>query len=139
MICVVFRKSTNENWNFELDFCKACKRYFDFVPQNVTNPSRRREIPEKSNGLKLIEKLMAKSLPVMHRLNLKKEEICKSNKLTSQIHIPISRLLPIETILKYDFRPVKYDRKLMEDTVEAVKRVTEIRKKREGPCSMTLP
>jgi len=28
--------------------------------------------------------------------------------------------------------PVKYDRKLMEDTVEAVKRVTEIRKKREA-------
>ena len=77
MIWVVFRKSTNENWNFELDFCKACKRYFDFVPQNVTNPSRRREIPEKSNGLKLIEKLMAKSLPVMHHLNLKREEICK--------------------------------------------------------------
>ena len=79
MICVSkIVEFSNENQRFELDFCKACKRYFDFVPQNVTNPSRRREIPEKSNGLKLIEKLMAKSLPVMHRLNLKKEEICKS-------------------------------------------------------------
>ena len=56
---------------------KHKKRYFDFVPQNVTNPSRRREILERSNGLKLIEKLMAKSLPVMHHLNLKREEICK--------------------------------------------------------------
>ena len=69
---------------------------------------------------------MAKSLPVTHHLNLKREEICKFF------------ILIIGSVFYSEFRPVKYDRKLMEDTVEAVKRVTEIRKKREGSYSITF-
>lgn len=67
---------------------------------------------------------MAKSLPVTHHLNLKREEICKFF------------ILIIGSVFYSAFRPVKYDRKLMEDTVDAVKRVTEIRKKREGSYSI---
>ena len=67
---------------------------------------------------------MAKSLPVTHHLNLKREEICKFF------------ILIISSVFYSAFRPVKYDRKLMEDTVDAVKRVTEIRKKREGLYSI---
>ena len=78
---------------------------------------------------------MAKSLLVMHHLNLKRDEICKIT-FFFILWVFIGRNLP--KTYNNDFRPVKYDRKLMEDTVEAVKRVTEIRKKREGPCSMTF-
>ena len=66
---------------------------------------------------------MARSLPVTHHLNLKRDEICKIFRFINGF------------LINCKFRPVKYDRKLMEDTVEAVKRVTEIRKKREGSYS----
>ena len=77
---------------------------------------------------------MAKSLPVMHHLNLKREEICKIFILIGSI----SGFPWVGSHFHFEFRPVKYDRKLMEDTVEAVKRVTEIRKKREGSYSITF-
>ena len=78
---------------------------------------------------------MAKSLPVMHHLNLKREEICKIFILIGSIS-RLSWAGCIGSHFHLEFRPVKYDRKLMEDTVEAVKRVTEIRKKREGSYSI---
>ena len=75
---------------------------------------------------------MAKSLPVLLHLNLKREEICKIFILIGSI----SGFPWVGSHFHFEFRPVKYDRKLMEDTVEAVKRVTEIRKKREGSYSI---
>ena len=80
---------------------------------------------------------MAKSLPVMHHLNLKREEICKLLLYFGSIS-RLSWAKCIGSHFHFEFRPVKYDRKLMEDTVEAVKRVTEIRKKREGSYSITF-
>ena len=71
----------------------------------------------------------------MHHLNLKREEICKIF-ILSISRFPWAKC--IGSHFHFEFRPVKYDRKLMEDTVEAVKRVTEIRKKREGSYSITF-